>query len=39
MFVSKLNKTAFLVLKEVCAVKKGERVLIITNDKSQVEKN
>lgn len=38
MFVSKLNKTAFLVLKEVCAVKKGERVLIITNDKSQVEK-
>lgn len=38
MFCSKLEKTAYLVLKEVCAVKKNERVLIITNDKKQVEK-
>ena len=38
MFASKLNKTALLVLKEVLAVKKGQRVLIITNDKTQVEK-
>lgn len=38
MFASKLNKTALLVLKEVLAVKKGQRVLIITNDKKQVEK-
>ena len=37
MFASKLNKTALLVLKEVLAVKKGQRVLIITNDKTQVE--
>lgn len=38
MFVSKLNRTALLVLKEVLAVKKAQKVLIITNDKTQVEK-
>ena len=39
MIFSKLEKTALKVLKEVCGVKKDERVLIITNDKKQVEKN
>ena len=38
MMFSKLEKTALKVLKEVCGVKKDERVLIITNDKKQVEK-
>ena len=35
-YLESLNEPAFTVMKDVCGVKSGERVLIITNPENNV---